>query len=65
MYVLSANSQNMQGDGIDLLCLEEPLGSVPSEICHREMSLHSGESQEQNPKRLGSARISRGLMGFS
>lgn len=38
MYVLSANSQNMQGEGIDSLCLEEPFGDVPPEVCHLEAS---------------------------
>lgn len=38
MYVLSANSQNMQGEGIDLLCLEEAFKNVPSGVCHLEAS---------------------------
>lgn len=38
MYVLSANSQNMQGEGIDSLCLEEPFGNAPSGICYLEAS---------------------------
>lgn len=38
MYVLSANSQNMQGEGIDSLCLEEPFSNASSGICYLEAS---------------------------
>lgn len=38
MYVLSANSQNMQGEGIDSLCLEEAFRNAPSGVCHLEAS---------------------------
>lgn len=38
MYVLSANSQDMHGDGIYSLCLEEPFRNAPSAVCHLEAS---------------------------
>lgn len=38
MYVLSTNSQNMQGEGIDSSCLEEAFRNDVSGVCHLEAS---------------------------
>lgn len=62
MHVLSANSQNMEGEEIDSLCLEEPFRNAPSGVCHLEASFgfwgKSGpdaqESGRQTHRSLGS-----------
>lgn len=38
MYVLSDHSQNMQGERIDWLCLEEPFSEAPSGVHLLEIS---------------------------
>lgn len=61
MCRLSANSQNMQGEGIDSLCLEEPFRNAPSGISLVRPLLHPGESRGQMLKNLGDGI---GISGF-
>ena len=62
MYVLSANSQNMQGEGIDSLCLEEPFRNAPSGICELEASFASWGKSKSDAQE--SRRWSRNFREF-
>ena len=53
MHVLSANSQNVEGEEIDSLCLEEPFRNASSGVIIWNPPLDSGESHSQGAQESG------------